>query len=591
MTIPELIQSAARKVGGAEALCNITHIQTRGSFVLGTLQGTISTVQEFSDPFKHIVDLDLGAFKQLSGYDGNSIWTRDTNGKISVNDGDDGITASIVVTKFAQRRFLFEPEKYDFTLSENDSHYILGAIDLAAADKYYGKITLHINKHTLLIDTMLSEDIAGLNTTKYADYVQFGDVVFARDVREVGSVNEQHTIFESIEINPALEPHQFDRPLNDVQDYRFKSDLNSCVVPLRIPIKHIYATVRIGDADCSFVVDTGASVTVISNQMAHKLGLESQGTMQGSGVSGTQELNIVSLPELCVGDVVLQSQQIIAMDFTRLNQFMPEADGILGMDFLNRFVIKLDYVRKEMTVFDRDHFQYSGVGISHPLDGININMSIDGSSGKFRIDTGAPDITLHTPFVKKLGLLNNSERMPTSKQILGIGTNKVRMYSALCYTLSIGSVVFNNPPAHLADMETGTFAEKDVVGNVGGLIWERFICYFDFTSNYVILEPNVNISKPFYANKHGFSIKQNDAGYVVNAVTSFSPAAEQNIRAGDRLIAINGVPAVHYTLDEILLLLRKPAGTQFIFDIVTEDKQERRVELALREYIRHYDDY
>jgi predicted aspartyl protease len=429
--------------------------------------------------------------------------------------------------------------------------------------------------------------------TRIEDYASYGDLLWPSLIRTLDPAgNETVLQLEDLEIDPEFDAAAlFSPPSDDVRDFEFLNGSDRAVIPIRIPVDHPFATVRIGDNSYQFVVDTGAGSTVLSSAVADELRLESLGTIRGQGVSGSQEVSFVAVPEFIVGDVAVRGQQVVAIDFSNLQNRLPEMDGLLGMDFLNRFVVRFDYVRGEMTVFERESFQYRGSGEEFNLDGIAFLMSVDGHAGKFRIDTGAPNLGLHAPFVRSLGMIRDRDAMPMTSVVSGVGSVELRSFHALCHEIRIGDFTLRDVPISLSEIETGAFANESILGNIGGLIWRKFISYFDFSAGRMILEPNSNYDDPFPLSKFGAGFKRVDGRYYVDSITTNSPAAGLGLQREDELLEFDGTPASSFRLDELQLKFRAPEGTRYPMKIRTPAGDERNVEAVLRNYHRYYDSY
>jgi len=94
-----------------------------------------------------------------------------------------------------------------------------------------------------------------------------------------------------------------------------------------------------------FVLDTGASQTVVSPALATQMGVMSTlvDTIVGAGdaVSGGSGL----LKSLCIGDITIKDVRVIISDvFASLNEAVGIViDGILGYNVLRRFRLIIDY--------------------------------------------------------------------------------------------------------------------------------------------------------------------------------------------------------------------------------------------------------
>jgi len=98
----------------------------------------------------------------------------------------------------------------------------------------------------------------------------------------------------------------------------------------------------------NFVVDTGASFTLISKEAARELGLtidENTPFIPIASVSSVILTPLVTLKSVSAGRAELE-------DVDALIYTMPSGqDGLLGNSFLNRFKVVLDSVQGKMTLF------------------------------------------------------------------------------------------------------------------------------------------------------------------------------------------------------------------------------------------------
>jgi predicted aspartyl protease len=96
---------------------------------------------------------------------------------------------------------------------------------------------------------------------------------------------------------------------------------------------------------CPFILDTGASQTVVSPELARRTGIGGQEVNSLVGVGGATPGSVGILKSLSVGDASLRDVQVVVADiFSPLRQALDTPfDGILGFNFLSEFRLKLDY--------------------------------------------------------------------------------------------------------------------------------------------------------------------------------------------------------------------------------------------------------
>jgi len=103
------------------------------------------------------------------------------------------------------------------------------------------------------------------------------------------------------------------------------------------PRGHFFADATINDMPVRSVVDTGASVVVLSVNDANRLGLDwrngSRGTMQTA--NGTTSAYLVKLAKIRVGGIELHEIEAVVVE-------QGPGVALLGMSFLNRLEMKRD---------------------------------------------------------------------------------------------------------------------------------------------------------------------------------------------------------------------------------------------------------
>jgi clan AA aspartic protease (TIGR02281 family) len=110
----------------------------------------------------------------------------------------------------------------------------------------------------------------------------------------------------------------------------------------------INATVKIGRARGTFIVDTGASLTVISRQLADKLGLSPSKPIVVHTAGGVTEARLAMVDAMEVQGVRARRIPVAVLDS------LPEgADGLLGLSFLARFSLQLETQTGKLTIAAR----------------------------------------------------------------------------------------------------------------------------------------------------------------------------------------------------------------------------------------------
>ncbi|CAN7490344.1 retroviral-like aspartic protease family protein [Phenylobacterium sp. LjRoot164] len=108
----------------------------------------------------------------------------------------------------------------------------------------------------------------------------------------------------------------------------------------------VTAPVRInGQGPFDFVVDTGANRTVITRELAAKLGLPDAGPADVHGVAGVEPANTVTIDLLEVDAVATRAIRAPTLGRERLG-----ADGLLGVDVLRGRRVTVDFLHNEFRI-------------------------------------------------------------------------------------------------------------------------------------------------------------------------------------------------------------------------------------------------
>jgi predicted aspartyl protease len=261
----------------------------------------------------------------------------------------------------------------------------------------------------------------------------------------------------------------------------------------------IFVKVSINDVPMSFILDTGAESTVLNSSRLGKLGLQGLGTFATGAAGGDVVLSYVKGVTTTVGGAAINDQIIAAVLLDQLEgPLQRPLDGILGYDFISRFVVELDYKNQQMRLFDRGKYHHAGAGKSIPITLEDSTSYFDAAidvpqqgalPGHFVLDTGCLcEVQLSTPFVDAHGLLS---AFPEAKQAgfsAGAG-GATHQLSATIPALRIGTEVIEKPRASFARDTHGSTANPEHAGLIGSLVFKRYVLVLDYEGEQVFLDP------------------------------------------------------------------------------------------------------
>jgi hypothetical protein len=343
-------------------------------------------------------------------------------------------------------------------------------------------------------------------------------------------------------------------------------------IPIEVLNNHVHVKVCVRERSWTFLLDTGAGATFFDLGLARDAGVGigapfrarggGAGTAEGAalrGVSGRLDGSTVEVPVPS------------AIDFSMLTpRTGRRVEGVLGFDFIRRYVVEIDYVGRELRLHPRDGFTYRGRGTAVPVTFVGNHPHADGAirladgtllPARFVIDVGSSlALAMAQPFVDANRL--RSRAGPVQRRRAGGGVGGATYADVgRVDALSIGGVEVRAPIVHLFGEGAGVFSGNPRWdGNIGGDILRRFTVWLDYDRSRLILEPHAGTTEPFETDMSGATFVGSADGLrlVVEEVVPGSPAAESGLAVDDVVLSIDGTPAQTAHLAGLRDRLRRP---------------------------------
>lgn len=387
------------------------------------------------------------------------------------------------------------------------------------------------------------------------------------------------------------------KPAGVAAKEEFTSGMSALRIPFELASNVIFLQVRVnGSEPFWFILDTGASATILDTSRAKSLGIKfkGDGRVEGAGESSTAAGSAKNVSFGLPG-VDFQAREIGIITLSSLNRYTGRVvDGVLGHDFFNRYIVEIDYEACLINLYEPQTFQYSGSGDSVPIElkdngsSVRARLAVQGRvpiEGNFRIDTGGSHaLILHTPFVKAQNILKAVAKT-VAAPAAGVG-GETSVLLGRVRSLQLGRFALETPVTSFAQSTKGAFANPDLTGNIGGAVLRRFKVIFDYRGRRMILEPNSRFAQPFESDMSGMVLIAE--GPKLDAFKIFflmenSPASEAGLRVGDVINAIDDQPASTLTLDDVREMF-KQSGREFLLSI-KRGEQISQVKIKLRSLI------
>ena len=263
-------------------------------------------------------------------------------------------------------------------------------------------------------------------------YYQLGHIASRNEEYSQAADAYQHFL----QIAPLKDQERRERIRGLVQFFRYigttklmrTSGPENSIVKLDMEKFRPYVDVKInGEGPFKFVIDSGASLPVISNETAKKLGLRAiarGGYARAVGGTGSFEIVYGFLDNLQIGDIRIDAVPVFFRSLLSANDEDPKMKpaGYLGLSVLSGFLTTIDYKTLSMTLEHNKLLQpltdpqTDGPAVDIPLRSTNNGLvcaeaSVEGQDPlSFIIDTGATATSIsksivdrNVPMQKKVG--------------------------------------------------------------------------------------------------------------------------------------------------------------------------------------------
>jgi predicted aspartyl protease len=254
---------------------------------------------------------------------------------------------------------------------------------------------------------------------------------------------------------------------------------------------HTQVLASVNGDPAEFIFDTGAA-NILTIEAAKRLGIAASGGINIGGVGeGTEGGGFGLVHEVAIGNAMLfdQSFMVIPSPFPSSNGKPSPIAGLLGYEFLAKFVTTIDYSAHTITFRRRLPVHQQGVRFPFVTDGHTINIAavVDGKSALFRLDTGdGGTVTLFPAYAAAAGF----QRRDSTETTVGAGAGGlVRGRRGKVDDFSLGGLHFHGLPVDFSENSQGAFASRHLAGNIGARVLGCFRITFDYPHHQLWLEP------------------------------------------------------------------------------------------------------
>ncbi len=336
-----------------------------------------------------------------------------------------------------------------------------------------------------------------------------------------------------------------------------------------------------------FLLDTGAENSVIvDKKLSDFLQLNYQREFRVTGADLKKEM----VAYLATGVNFQLANKLLAINRNMLvlaeNYFHFERitgtpiHGIIGADFLMRFVVEIDYKHQQLILYQPNDYKLSkrqqalaGVFVrNRPY--IDLAVSVTGRTTDIKrllLDTGAGlYVLLHT------GLDTTDQDLPqriiSSPIARGLG-GEVDGNVGRAKSITLGEQSLDEVVTYFQQLEPDMIDSSRQImrdGIIGNSLLKRFNLTIDYVQEAVYIYPTRRWKRKISFDRSGLLISATGVKlnrFVVAGVLAGSPAAEAGVQVNDRIKKINGLGSDLITLDQVLRKLEKKPGKRIRLEI------------------------
>jgi hypothetical protein len=357
------------------------------------------------------------------------------------------------------------------------------------------------------------------------------------------------------------------------------------IIPFLYEDARLYVPVRIGGRLARwFILDTGATPTIVDTAVAREAGLTIFGSeiVRGAG-SGSSQQSQSSAIRLSVGGVPLRIAKPAIMDLAQL--LGPTSGrapaGIIGSQFFREHFVDIDFVKRRMIIFpsgiDRRPAYAASVPLTFadwtPLTQVRLTLPAGRViTGNALVDLGAKSTFLiPEPFIDRERLREAFPKAVVTGFGAGVGGDT---YYAFARARRLGlahhdGLALDRPVIGLS--VRGTLRSTWHEGLLGAEFLSRFRLGFDYTHRRLLLTQQSRQAAPFdrsglFLVASGDELRQ----IQVRSVLAGGPGALAGLSPSDEILAIDGTPSERLGLPAIRERLKLQGSVLVVYRHGTE---------------------
>jgi len=493
-----LAEKVIEKIGGLDKIkkFNSGAYRARGTVEqISSLSGSSNTLpcEIVSQGRKQWISVTFMGQPVVTGYDGKDCWTMQGTNAMPT----DPITAKRVKEDLDHGLLLVEKlldRGRKLSLGERKviNNVECEALSVVADDDK--PTTFFIDPTTYLIvrTEYQGADIEqGVDCIKGYDYLDYRKVDGTLQPFKAIEYSDQKkvSVVEVAKLETGVKlPDNFFRMPQEAKIARLKQG------PVRVPFQYVSSEILVmasvnGLPNKLFILDTGATQSIVDTASFRDMALKPSDEVAITTGSGAMKMGYANLKSFQIGDIVLEDVPVAIADLSKFSQFLPtRPHGLIGANVLKRFLLTIDYDKRELILQDPDKVRVPEGAIvvetkpSLGVSGLAVEGVIDDKLKlSFLIDSGAAFNHVAESLIKEV----TKEPLLTVGIIKGLDGTPVRTGAIRFKSLEIGKLKIDEPIFSVAPSKGDDGLPRGIIsGGAIAIIGNPLLCRYRVTIDY-----------------------------------------------------------------------------------------------------------
>ncbi|MDX1627975.1 MAG: aspartyl protease family protein [Fulvivirga sp.] len=346
-----------------------------------------------------------------------------------------------------------------------------------------------------------------------------------------------------------------------------------------------------------FVVDTGVRTAILTEKaFSDILGLEYSRRFLISGIGEKKQIEayITNNVSLTLPGITGKGHALLVLneDYLELRNYLgADVHGLLGYELFSRFIVKIDYDQKLLTLTTPDNFKlkrsYKKVDMdiidTKPyINGVISYDGVDSIRVKLLVDTGSSHgLLIEEDSDDRIYIPDKHIRSELGRGLAG----KLEGDIARIKYFHIGKYCWKDPIVtfpvrNKTPLDSLKYGDSFRNGSVGGEILSRLKIILDFSGEKIYIKKGKDFKDNFTYNLSGLNVKAKGSGlntFEIVEVRKNSVGEEAGFQKGDIILSINNLKAADMTLNNVLNFLNSKENKKLKIVIQRDDETLKKV--------------